>query len=150
MEFDLADSGELRVRIEDESDWELLLEAVEDSRGDLASLLGQEMKEDELWEEYVVPEMAAMFEGRQAHFYDNITRARDRGDKEILIIGKDADLWYGIMNQARLNLMAKYCWEEKGKPSLNQCKDPQERLALLRESFYLHIQSLILEYLWDE
>lgn len=142
--------GGLKLVPEEPQDWLVLLEIAVDGRKDLASEFGALMDEDSMWEEIVVPELEAEFSVQRAHVLKVVKGAQDSGEEEIVIVPKDADLWYGALNQARLSLEAEFQFGPREFARPEEISDPDMRSAYLRDEFYLTLQSLILRYVLSD
>jgi len=139
-------NGGLKLIPEERQDWLVLLEIAVDASANLAREFGGLMDEDSMWDEIVVPELEAEFSVQRKHVLKAVKKARRAKEKEIVIEPKDADLWYGALNQARLSLEAEYQFGPREFAEPEEIQDPAMRSAFLRDEFYLTLQSLILRY----
>ncbi|YCM43718.1 hypothetical protein V2O64_20645 [Verrucomicrobiaceae bacterium 227] len=139
-------NGGLKLIPEERQDWLVLLEITADSNQGLAREFGELMDEDSMWDEIVVPELEAEFSTQRKHVLKVVKKAQRAEDKEVVIEPKDADLWYGALNQARLSLEAEYKFGPREFADPEEIDDPAMRSAFLRDEFYLTLQSLILRY----
>ena len=108
-----------------------------------------------MWDEIVEPELQEEFSS-QVKFVNlkvmsAFRRCQESPEKEgeIVILKKDADLWYGALNQARLAMEEKY---QLGPREIREAvgfDDDELESAHYREEFYLTIQSLLMRYAMD-
>jgi len=139
-------NGGLKLIPEERQDWLILLEIAADASEDLAREFGELMDEDSMWDEIVVPELEAEFSVQRKHVLKVVKKAQRAEKKEIVIAPKDADLWYGALNQARLSLEAEFKFGSREFTEREEIQDAAMRSAFLRDEFYLTLQSLILRY----
>ena len=143
-------NGGLKLIPEERQDWLVLFEIATDANEILAHGFGELMDEDSMWDEIVVPELEAEFSVQRKHVVKAVKNAQRSEVKEIMIEPKDADLWYGALNQARLSLESKYHFGPREFAEPGEIKDPAMRSAFLRDEFYLTLQSLILKYVSED
>ena len=149
--------GGLRIDADDAADWAVLRCIVLDARGlpvDLASRLGRlvgDEPEPGDWEEFVVPELRAQFDGQLGLIGQSIEAALgdDPDDGGSIMIGpEDAEAWYGALNQARLALEGTHQLggSAEGEPDR---EDTERRSAFFRSQFYYAIQELLLQFVMN-
>lgn len=141
--------GGLRIDVESALDWMVLRCISYDARGgglDLADRVSAPMAGDEGvedWEEFVLPGLRDDFNSQLESIEAAIAQAGDGEEPgEIFISREDSELWYGGLNQARLALEERYGFSH-GQP---EEMTPGKRSAWFRSQFYLHVQSLLLDY----
>lgn len=140
-------NGGLKLIPEERQDWLVLLEIATDANESLAREFGELMDEDSMWDEIVVPELEVEFSKQRKHVVQAVKRAQRAKVKEIVIEPREADLWYGALNQARLSLEAKHKFGPREFAEPGEITDREMRSAFLRDEFYLTLQSLILKYI---
>jgi len=101
-------SGGLKLIPEEEQDWMVLLEIAHDGDGDLAQHFAGLMDEDSMWEDIVVPELESEFSAQRKTVLKAVMEAREKESDGLIIERKDAEEWYGALNQARLAMEGKY------------------------------------------
>jgi len=149
--------GGLRIDADDAADWAVLRCIALDARGlpvDLATRLGRLIRDEPEpgdWEEFVVPELRAQFDGQLELIGRAIESALGDDPEEggsILIGPADAEAWYGALNQARLALEAMHHLggSAAGEPDRS---DAERRSAFFRSQFYFAIQELLLQFVMD-
>lgn len=145
--------GGLRVDLEDEDDWEILLGILRDATScdiKLSDRLGNMVTAEEVaedWKDYIIPELDATFDADLAHVSNSISAARmeSAGGPGPLWISKDDGFhWYSSLNQARLAI------EEKFHFGPSEAVDPKTLTtessgAFLRSLIYTNLQSLLLD-----
>ncbi len=141
--------GGLRIDIETPLDWMVLRCIPYDARDDagtLAEKLGALMDGDteaEDWRELVVPDLQTEFDSQLFTVENSLQKAGDdEGPAELFILKDEAERWYGALNQARLALEERYAFPDTEPAAMN----PGERSAWFRSQFYLHVQSMLLDY----
>ena len=141
--------GGLRIDVENALDWMVLRCISYDARGgglDLADRVSSKMAGDDSmddWEEFVIPELREEFNSQLDVIEAAIAHAGDgEGPGEVFITRDDSEPWYGGLNQARLALEERYGFS-RGEPGE---MTPGKRSAWFRSQFYLHVQSLLLDY----
>ncbi len=139
-------SGGLKLLPEEEQDWLVLFKIADDADGDLARHFAGLMDEDSMWEEIVVPELDHEFSAQRKKIMKAVFEARDGAEEGLVIERKDAEDWYGALNQARLLLEEKYRFGSREPRDPNEIKDSEMRSAYFRNDFYGTVQSLLLEY----
>lgn len=141
--------GGLCILPESEADWlELELICSDAVRpAHLAESLADLMDSDSEWEEYVVPDLEESFNGQCRFVSASIENARDKKERAVFITPKQAEKWYGAINQARLSLEARYKID-----SVVETEEvaPEVRSAYYRNRFYLLLQSMLLEFVMGE
>lgn len=146
--------GGLRIDIEDDGDWKVLMGITHDALSCDASLgrrMGNLITDEEVapdWEEYIIPDLEESFQGELSHVATAIAAARvECGGKSgpLWITRDDAQMWYGALNQARLALEEIHRFGPGEK--LNSAALPHvSSNAFLRSQFYCAVQNLLLEY----
>ncbi len=140
--------GGLRIDVETPLDWMVLRCIPYDARGgiDLADHVASPMAADEAmedWQEFVLPELREGFNAQLEAIEAAIANAGDGEDPgEVFITRENSELWYGGLNQARLALEERYGLSTAEPEEMS----PGERSAWFRSQFYLHVQSLLLDY----
>ena len=146
--------GGLRIDIEDDGDWKVLMGITHDALSCDASLgrrMGNLITDEEVapdWEEYIIPDLEESFQGELSHVATAIAAARvECGGKSgpLWITRDDAQMWYGALNQARLAIEERYHFG----PSENihpASLPPVYRPPFMRSQFYCAVQSLLLEH----
>ena len=146
--------GGLRIDVEDDGDWKLLLAITHDAvtcNENLARRLGKLIHDEEIaadWKEYIIPDL-------EQGFHEDLTRVATiiagahvesaGGAGPLWITRDDAPHWYSALNQARLSLEEMHHF---GPADGVQPSDipPRSRSAFLRSQFYCAIQSLLLDH----
>ena len=141
--------GGLAIEPGSETDW-VVLEMITKDVGrpaHLAESLAGLMDDDSEWEEYVVPDLETSFNSQCKYVKAAIEHCREYEERVLYIKPKQADKWYGAINQARISLEARYKLE-----NIDDVEDaPSElRSAHFRNRFYLMLQSMLLEYVMGE
>lgn len=146
--------GGLCILPESETDWqELQLICSDEERpGLIAESLADLMDEECEWCDYVTPDLQRGFQEQTQMVAERIQKARSSEQPAVFITPKDAEKWYGAINQARLSLQAGYQLDE-----LDELNDPDEledlepdlKSAFYRNRFYLLLQSMLLEYIME-
>ena len=141
--------GGLRLQMQVERDWQVLMALSFDASHDLAGDLSGLMDEESMWEDLIEPELRALFSHQVTQVEAQVRAARKGGESSITIGAEDADVWYGALNQARLAMEANYQFgpTEEGKSIESMERGKQE--AFFRERFYCQLQSLLLEYVME-
>lgn len=141
--------GGLRIDVESALDWMVLRCISYDARGgglDLADRVSAKMAGDEGmedWEEFVLPELRDGFNAQLDAIEAALALAGDGEEPgEVFITREDSELWYGGLNQARLALEERYGFSHEQPEDMT----PGKRSAWFRSQFYLHVQSLLLDY----
>jgi len=142
-------AGGLKLVPEEEQDWMVLLEIAKDGDGRLSSRLGGLMDEDSMWDEIVVPELDDEFSKQRMEVVMAVMKAKGEGEA-IHIDKESAETWYGALNQARLELEAKYKFGPREDREPGEIKDRSARAAFYRNDFYCTVQSLLLEHVMTE
>ena len=146
--------GGLRIDAEGEADWHLLDMIITDAascdRG-LAARLADAIGDREMaadWNEWVVPELEEGFEAELAFVKMTIESAcheASGGVGPLWVIPREAQRWYGALNQARMALEARYHFGPSD--GIDFEKLPLEkRGAFMRSQFYCALQSAMLEH----
>lgn len=154
MKVRITQRGELRIDLEDLTDWGLLESLFQDiqlTKRPLAERMGEFVTDEgvaEDWQDLVVPDLNVRFEGEVSCVADAIEKAAlssDTDEGSILIRRSDAMQWYGALNQARLSLEEHYGFgsAEELDPSEFSA---DEYAAFLRGQLYLSIQSALLHH----
>ena len=145
--------GGLRLEIESSSDWTMLAQIPNDASEDLAltlpEVLGDLMDDDSEWDDLVVPDLHLIFSSQLAQVASAVSEAQGKGDGEtgeLFILRKDAEEWYGALNQARLALETRFRFGPTEDITEIASFPPQKRLAFIRSQFYCTLQSILLEY----
>ncbi|MEM9081937.1 MAG: hypothetical protein AAGC74_14730 [Verrucomicrobiota bacterium] len=149
--------GGLRVELEDEQDWSIFQELLDDARGRredwLAKRLGVLMEEED-WETYVIPDLAAHFGEQVGEVAQALADAKKEADGyagELFIARKQGEAWYGVLNQARLALEGE--WKFGGMDEAEgldwESEEPAKVAALMRSQLYLLLQSQLMEFVLD-
>ncbi len=143
--------GGLCIMPESEADWmelELICtDAVRPSH--LAESLADLMDTDSDWEEFVVPDLEESFNSQCRFVAATIENARDHNEKDVFITPKQAEKWYGAINQARLSLEARYKLDALDPEDNIEEIEPEVRSAYYRNRFYLFLQSTLLDYVME-
>jgi hypothetical protein len=146
--------GGLRIDIEDDGDWKVLLGITHDALScdeSLGRRMGNLITDEEVapdWEEYIIPDLDESFQGELSHVATAVAAARVEcggGAGLLWITPRDALPWYGALNQARLALEELHHFGQGEKLDLAALPAPS-RNAFLRSQFYCAMQSLLLEY----
>jgi hypothetical protein len=146
--------GGLRIDIEDDGDWKVLMGITHDALAcdeSLGRRMGNLITDEEVapdWEEYIIPDLEESFQGELSHVATAVAAARlecGGGAGPLWIKRDDAGAWYGALNQARLALEEIHHFGpgEKLNPA---ALSAGSRNAFLRSQFYCAVQSLLLEY----
>lgn len=145
--------GGLRVDLEDEDDWKILLDILRDATScdeKLAERLGNMVTAEEVaedWKEFIIPDLDATFDADLTHVSNSISAARMEsagGPGPLWISKDDAFHWYSALNQARLAIEEKYHFgpsDEVDPPKLTT----ESSGAFLRSLIYTNLQSLLLD-----
>ena len=142
-------AGGLKLIPEEDQDWVVLLEIAKDGDGDLSKRLAGLMDEESLWEEMIVPELEEEFSRQRLEVVTAVIKAK--GEGQALHIDKEmAEAWYGALNQARLELEARYRFGECGNFAPDEIENDAARAAFYRSDFYGTVQSLLLRYVMVE
>jgi len=149
--FPTLDGG-LRLEIEDDSDWQVLMAISFDAERDLASDLSELMDEESMWEDLVMPDLKSHFSSQLEHVLKavrTLKKVTPEGEiGELHISREDADTWYGALNQARLALEEAHQFGPAEDVKIIDLPDRQ-RQGYFRDRFYCHLQSLLIEYVMD-
>jgi hypothetical protein len=144
----------LRIDIEDDGDWKVLMGITHDALScdeSLGRRMGNLITDDEVapdWEEYIIPDLEETFQGELSHVATAVAAARVEcggGAGLLWITPGDAAQWYGALNQARLALEEIHHFGP-GEKINSAALQPNSRNAFLRSQFYCAVQSLLLEY----
>lgn len=149
MKIEPTLEGGLSVKMESDADWMVMALIVEDA-GDsahLAEFFGELMDDDSEWSEWVVPDLDATFCSQCACVREVVEKARLAGESAVLVRVGEAESWYGALNQARLSLQSRYSFD--AMPTLEGVND-ELKSAYFRDRFYTYLQSLLLEFVFDE
>lgn len=141
-------NGGLKLTPEDEMDWKVLHAIALDADEDLGKRFAGLMDEESMWEEIVVPDLDAFFSAQLKTVLTGVKKAKSAG--EVLISKEEAEDWYGGLNQARLGLEKKYHFGQSEEVDPEDLTDEDSRNGYLRGRFYTAVQSLILEYVFEE
>jgi hypothetical protein len=142
-------AGGLKLVPEEDQDWVVLLEIANDGDGDLSKRLAGLMDEESMWEEIVVPELEEEFKRQRLEVVMAVIKAKS--EREAVHIDKEtAETWYGALNQARLELEARYHFGPREHLAPHEIKDEAARAALYRSDFYSAVQNLLLRYVMVE
>ena len=146
--------GGLRIDVECEADWQLLnmiiLDASSCDRG-LADRLADAIGDEQVaadWSEWVVPELEEGFAAELAYVKMVIKTARSEARGEVgplWIIPREAQRWYGALNQARLALEARHHFGP-GEGVDIESLPMEKRGAFMRSQFYCALQSALLDH----
>lgn len=141
--------GGLAIEPGSETDWEVLELITRDigRPAHLAESLAGLMADDSEWDEYVVPDLTSGFDRQAGYVAAAVQDAREHDERVVYIKPKQADKWYGAVNQARLALEARY---ELSEQSDFEDAPDELRSAYFRDRFYLMLQSMLLEYVMEE
>ncbi|MDB6079221.1 MAG: hypothetical protein JWO82_2968 [Akkermansiaceae bacterium] len=110
--------GGLRIDLETPIDWLLMTCIPADARGtpvELADQFNELMAEDPGatdWREYVLPDLRAQFDGQITLVEEALKSTGGEIPAQIMIYRADGDRWFGVLNQARLALDARYHFED--------------------------------------
>ncbi len=141
--------GELCIRPESGADW-MQLELICEDAGHpsrLAESFSELMEPESGWGEYVAPGLESTFSGQCREVATAIENARQQDGAAIFITARQAETWYGAINQARLALEARYQLDAlDDNPEGSQ---PEVRSAFHRSRFYLFLQSMLLEFVME-
>ncbi len=142
-------AGGLKLIPEGEKDWIVLLEIANDGHGQLSKRLAKLMDEDSMWDEIVAPELEQEFSKQRLAVMKDVMKAKgEEGD--IHIETKNAEIWYGALNQARLGLEERYQFGPREFAEVSEIEDPVARAAYYRSDFYSTVQSLLLRYVMKD
>lgn len=145
--------GGLRVDLEDEEDWEILLGILRDAtccEVKLSDRLGNMVTAEEVaedWREFIIPDLEMTFGEDLAHVSNTINAARMEsagGPGPLWISKDDAFHWYSALNQARLAIEETF----RFGPSENvnpKTLTSESSGAFLRSLIYTNLQSLLLD-----
>lgn len=146
--------GGLRIDAEGEADWHLLnmviLDASSCERG-LADRLADAIGDEQVaadWSEWVAPELEEGFAAELAHVKMVIKTARSEASGEVgplWIIPREAQRWYGALNQARLALEDRHHFGPSDGIDPDKLAS-EKRGAFMRSQFYCVLQSALLEH----
>ncbi|MBK1854818.1 hypothetical protein JO972_07595 [Verrucomicrobiaceae bacterium 5K15] len=141
--------GGLAIEPSSETDWVVLEQITQDvgRPAHLAESLAGLMDEDSDWEEFVVPDLASSFNSQCKLVEKTIEHAREHDEPVVFIKPKQAEMWYGAINQARLALEARY--QLDATEDAIEDAAPELRSAHFRNRFYLMLQSMLLEYVME-
>lgn len=145
--------GGLRVDADNPADWLILemicTDAANMPGSSLPERLAAYMDKNEDWDEYVTPELRDQFAAQIAHVSKAISSAEKTNDLtgSLFIPPKDADIWYGAVNQARLSLEAQYRLSNYVDDDEIDENDTHILAAYVRNQFYNSLQSIFLEYI---
>lgn len=146
--------GGLRIDVEGDGDWKLLLAITHDAvscEEHLASRLGKLITDEDVvsdWREFIIPDLEDSFHADISYVAASIAAARvdcGGGAGPLWITRDDALHWYSSLNQARLALeeIHRFGPSEGLMPA---ALPVQSRNAFLRSQFYCAIQSLLLDH----
>ena len=143
--------GGLCILPESEMDWqELELICSDEERPThLAASFADLMDEESEWDEFVVPDLEEGFRGQAQAVASTIQKARTSDEPAIFISPREAQRWYGAINQVRLSLHARYDLEEFSEDVDLSDAPPELKNAYYRNRFYLLLQSMLLEHILD-
>jgi hypothetical protein len=146
--------GGLRIDVEDDGDWKLLLGITHDAvscNENLARRLGRLITDQAIapdWREYIIPDL-------EQGFHDDLTKVATAiasahvdsagGAGPLWITPDDAAYWYSALNQARLALEDIHHFGPSDDLRPGDLT-PSSRNAFLRSQLYCAIQSLLLDH----
>ena len=144
--------GGLRIDVEDDGDWKLLLSITHDAvscNENLARRLGKLIRDEEIapdWGEYIIPDLEQGFHEDLTKVATIIAAAHVEsagGPGPLWITRDEGAQWYSALNQARLSLEEIHHF---GATDHLRPVDipPRSRSAFMRSQFYCAIQSLLL------
>lgn len=146
--------GGLRIDAESSADWLLLETIVDDAMGRrdrladrLGKLIGDESVAED-WREFVVPDLDEEFQSAIACVALATEKAREKaigGSGHLRITRDQAEVWYSVLNQARLALEDLYQFGSSEEIDL-ETLDPLPRSGFFRSRFYCTVQSLLLDH----
>lgn len=142
--------GGLKIIPEEEVEWQVLLAIAVDADDQLASRYSDLMDEDSMWEDIVVPDLAAEFQGQRERVRQAVREAKESEEGELLLRRGDADLWYGAINQARLSLESRYQLSAVFDGDEGSLPSGEVRSAYFRNEFYGSLQLLIMKYMMED
>lgn len=142
-------AGGLKLVPEEKQDWEVLQTIALDGEGKLSERFGDLMDEDAVWEEIVVPELEGDFSRQREEVAKEVARAK-ASDEPIHIEKDRAEIWYGALNQARLELEARFKFGPRELRNPGEMGSGEERSAFFRNDFYCTVQSLLLRYVMTD
>lgn len=152
--------GGLRIEIETPTDW-LVLEQISDDALDggedrLPQRLGALMDEQSEWEEVVIPELKALFNGQITCVVEGVQLGQaevelgeEAASGEVRIPKADAESWYGALNQARLALESRYKFGPTEEIESLDDFSEEKRSAFVRNQFYNALQGVLLDYVLE-
>ena len=143
--------GRIKLFLDDDGDYYLLTQLISDaSSGDnienLVKQLGKNIDEPD-WEEFVKPELITHFQKDNITVSNSIKKAYDSEENELFISKDDSQSWYSTINQARLHLEEEWNLSELKEDIDMTSLDQTLVEPFIKNNFYMHLQSLILEYL---
>lgn len=147
----------LRIDAETPTDWLVLemicTDACQMPDKPLADQLAALMSSDEDWIDIITPELADQFNEQILHVSRAISAAPKTDDQtgSIFIHPKDADTWFGALNQARLSIEERHTisqYDELEAEELHEQTD-EIQAAVFRYHFYTSMQTIMLEYILD-
>lgn len=147
--------GGLKIEAEVPGDWEVLRWIVNDATAgevDLAARLAGRMPDEELardWEAFVVPDLRAEFSDQVAtvgRAIEEAVAANGGGPGALHVPPTDILGWFGALNQARLGLEERFCFEQDPRPNLVKMNSVR-RSGFLRGRFYAAVQEIMLTHL---
>lgn len=147
----------LRIDAESATDWLVLemicTDASQTPNKPLADQLADYMSEDEDWIELITPELADQFSEQVRHVSCAISAATKESDLtgSLFIEEKDADTWFGAINQARLSLEERYTvskYDDIDDDELDNV-DAEIKAAVIRYHFYTSLQTLFLQFIFE-
>ena len=124
--------------------WDMLERVCGDGGPELAEELARPMRQvPEMgadWEEFVLPELAGLFDGQRERIAAALRRARDSGTGRIVVAAGEVEDWYAVLNQARLGMERRHRISTLSEGEA----DPALREVLWRYQVCLELQDLML------
>lgn len=146
--------GGLKIQLDSVEQISLFEHILSDAGGkeetlQLARSLGKKM--DDEWDQFISPELSDRFFQDLKAVKAEIKKASELSEPEIFITPDTASEWYSSLNQARLSLEEHHDLSQiKAEDEIDPDKlDPELFSALVRDDLYLHIQSMLLEYVMN-
>jgi len=144
-------NGSLKIELTQVTDKLMLEHIVVDALADNSESLSEEFADlmiaSEDWQEFVAPDIAHLFESQLHKIKHQLDKIGD--GHEIYINKENSEHWYGAVNQARLQLEKQYKLSQIKENSDKSLLEKEQASALGRDEFYLIIQSLIIDYIWE-
>ena len=148
----------IQLHIEHPAEWPLLDQIAADAIGVESDWLPDRMaglmKDDEDWQEHVIPDLADHFSSQVDLVAASIQLASSNTNYSVedyqamlVIKREDADAWHGALNQARLALESQFRLSEIDGSVAEETLSHEVQSALTRSSVYLWLQGNILQYL---